>query len=86
MEVILTDLLLQSSSNKGGRQEAMFTPHTDNDDDRTNAVLTAICLLSETSTTMKICGKTHFPTHEEDMQLYFLQRYSMKRSLPRRTP
>ena len=33
MEVILADLLRQSSSNEGGRQEAMFTPHIDNDSD-----------------------------------------------------
>ena len=60
MEVILADLLRQSSSNEGGRQEAMFTPHVDNDNDRPKSVLTAICLLSNTKTSMRICGKQEF--------------------------
>ena len=60
MEVILADLLRQSSSNEGGRQEALFTPHIDNDSDRPKSVLTAICLLSNTKTSMRVCGKQEF--------------------------
>ena len=60
MEVVLTDLLRQSSRNEGGRKEAMFTPHVDNNNDRPKSVLTAICLLTNTKTSMRVCGKQEF--------------------------
>ena len=60
MEVMLTDLLRQSSNNEEGTREAMFKPHIDNDDDRPNSILTAICLLTDTKTSMKVFGKQTF--------------------------
>ena len=38
----------------------MFTPHVDNDNDRPKSVIKAICLLTDTKTSMRVCGKEEF--------------------------
>ena len=57
LEVFVIDFFRQSTSNEEGRREAMFRPHIDNDENCKEAVLTAICLLTDTMTSMRICGK-----------------------------
>ena len=64
MDVIFTDILRKSSVNIEGRREAMFTLNIDNDDDRSDAVLTNILLLPDTKTAMRVCGKQVF-TYEK---------------------
>ena len=57
LKVFVIDVLRQSTTNEEGRREAMFGPHIDNDENCKEAVLTAICLLTDTRTSMRICGK-----------------------------
>ena len=56
-KVFVIDFLRRRTTNEEGRREAMFRPHIDNDENWKEAVLTAICLLTDTRTSMRICGK-----------------------------
>ena len=74
MDIAFIDILRQSSTGEQGGKESLFDWHRDNDGDRAKVRLTIIFLLTNTKTSMQVCGFDEMHYGEQGSGVAFMSK------------